>query len=226
VAPLLFGEAGGPGRGLWPAFSQCGNDEFSCNSGERTSPIVQWLRELAVDVNRRWPKGAGVGVIGMCLTGAFPLAMLREQVVVAPVLCQPTLPFSPWNITARFGWFTDKDALAISVDDLRHAKERREVPILGLRYKGDWRCRQERFDRLQKEFGTRFDPLVLEGSHHSTLGGDFCDLAFQRVVTFLKKQLYLRASLIDDPPAAAVAGAACPTKPAACAAASHHGSME
>ena len=47
------------------------------------------------DVCRRVSEHARgpVGVIGMCLTGAFPLALLGEGVQAA-VLCQPTLPFN------------------------------------------------------------------------------------------------------------------------------------
>jgi hypothetical protein len=35
-----------------------------------------------------------IGAIGMCYTGIQPLAMLRCKAVVAPVLCQPAVPFS------------------------------------------------------------------------------------------------------------------------------------
>jgi hypothetical protein len=34
-----------------------------------------------------------IGVIGMCLSGILPLSLLANPHVVAPVLCQPTLPF-------------------------------------------------------------------------------------------------------------------------------------
>jgi hypothetical protein len=188
--------------------------------------VVQWLRELARDAWRQWPAGKGVGVIGMCLTGAFPLAMLREDVVIAPVLCQPTLPFSPWNVFAPLGWFTDKPALAISVDDLRHARDVRTVPILGIRYEGDWRCPKERFERLGGEFKSRFDSLVLSGSHHSTLGGDFCDLAFQKVVWFLRQQLLAPGESGSGLPRAPVPAGTCSRQPAPCSVASHHGSLE
>ena len=226
VAPLFFGEPGGEGRGIRPAFSHCDDDEFACNSGRATSPIVKWLRELTVEAYARWRHGKGVGVVGMCLTGAFPLAMLREQVVVAPVLCQPTLPFSPWNPFVRFGWFTDTKALAVSDDDLRYARDERDVPLLGIRYEDDWRCPKERFERLQHEFGSRFDSLVLKGSHHSTLGGDFCDVAFQKVVTFLKRQLLSPAAGGSERPPASGAVPTCPSKESPCGAVSHHPSME
>jgi hypothetical protein len=34
----------------------------------------------------------GVGVIGLCLTGGFGLAMAVDPVVIAPVLGEPSLP--------------------------------------------------------------------------------------------------------------------------------------
>ena len=36
--------------------------------------------------------GPGVGVVGMCVTGGFALAMMVEPAVVAPVVAQPATP--------------------------------------------------------------------------------------------------------------------------------------
>jgi dienelactone hydrolase len=188
VAPLLFGAPGGEGHALRYARQLCGREQFACNKGTATSPHTRWLRELMRDVRATWPQGAGVGVIGMCLTGAFPLALLREDVVVAPVLLQPTIPFNIWT---RFGWFTDTQALGVSDEDLAYAKQERNTPLLGLRYQKDWRCRGPRFRRLAREFGGRFYRLDLPGKGHSTLGAHFCDHAFQEISAFLNR--YLRA---------------------------------
>ncbi len=186
IVPLLFGEAGGSGHSIKYAASLCGKDQFACNEGEMTSPHVVWLRDLASEVWTRWPLGRGMGVIGMCLTGAFPLALLSDPHVKATVLCQPTLPI---NLFSRFGLFTDKKALALSPDDLKHAKERDDVPVLGLRYTGDWRARSQRFERLAKEFSTRFYRMDIVGNHHSTIALDYCDFAFDEVKAFLNQYL-------------------------------------
>lgn len=186
IAPLLFGEPGGEGAAFKYYRQICGGDRFACNRGEVTSPEVKWLMALVRDARGRWPAGKGVGVVGMCLTGAFPLAMLREPLVVAPVLCQPTVPFN------SFSWlrvFRDKDALGISPSDLDHVKTQTNMPILGIRYTGDWRCPRQRFARLTEELKDRFFRLDLEGKHHSTLGGDFSQEALLEVLAYFNVRL-------------------------------------
>jgi len=188
IVPLFFGKPGDD-TGLGSAKQICGDDQFACNRGAQTSPHVIWLRELAACVRQRWTAGKGVGAIGMCLTGAFPIAMLRAPEVVAPVLCQPTLPFSPRNLFHFFGWFTDQSALGLHPDDVKYAKEQTHMPILGIRYAGDRFCKTKRFERLTKEFPDRFYRLDVPGRHHSTLVGDFCPTAFAEVLAFFNQHL-------------------------------------
>jgi dienelactone hydrolase len=194
VLPLFFGKPG-ERHGIGSAGSICGDDQFSCNRAEQTSPHVKWLRELASCVRRQWPDGKGVGVIGMCLTGAFPLAMLRAPEVVAPVLCQPTLPFSPRNVLHFFGWFTNQNALALDPADVAYARNNTSMPILGIRYQGDRFCKKKRFERLTNEFKDRFYRLDMKGGHHSTLVSDFCSDAFTEVLAFFNR--YLRTTPDD-----------------------------
>lgn len=191
VVPLLFGEPG-ENKATRNIRRVCGDDRFACNRGHRTSPEVSWLRELARCARERWPDGKGVGVIGMCLTGAFPIPMLRAREVVAPVLCQPTLPFNRWNPLHAFGWLTDQRALAIDPADLAFAKTNTSMPLLGIRYRGDRKCRKERFERLTREFPDRFFRVDFPGRHHSTLVGDFCVDAFAEVLAFFNQ--YLRTT--------------------------------
>lgn len=188
VLPLFFGE---PGKrsGIGKASAICKDDQFSCIRAERTSPHVKWLRELASCARREWPDGKGVGVIGMCLTGAFPLAMLRAPEVVAPVLCQPTLPFGPRNIFHFFGWFLNSNALALDPEDVAYAKSSTQGPILGIRYRGDRLVKKKRFERLTREFPERFYRLDMPGRDHSTLVGDFCAEAFAEVLAFFNQHL-------------------------------------
>ena len=54
--------------------------------------IISWLRALAHEEHARCG-GPGVGAVGMCFTGGFALGMMVDDVVVAPVLSQPSLPF-------------------------------------------------------------------------------------------------------------------------------------
>lgn len=191
IAPLFFGDAGRKAR-TWTTLLNtlrvCGGNGFACGEAHQTSPHVAWLRGLVRTVRREWPEGSGVGVVGMCLTGAFPIALLQEPAVSAVVVCQPTLPF---NAFTRFGWFTDTGALGVAPDDLARARDDSEAPILGIRYTDDWRCRPERFTRLHDEFAGRFYRMDLVGSGHSTLASDLCPLALDEVSGFFAR--FLRA---------------------------------
>jgi hypothetical protein len=121
----------------------------------------------------------------MCLTGAIPIAMLRDPIVKAAVACQPTVPF---NSFTPLGLFTKKSGLGLSPDDLAAAR-RSSAPILGIRYASDPLCTNARFRRLTAEFGSRFYRMDLTGAGHSTLGHHLCQLAAQEVTAFFDSTL-------------------------------------
>jgi dienelactone hydrolase len=103
-APVLLSsvDARNPERILpAPLLGLCISREFYLFASGKSSPIVQWLKELARLAHRECG-GPGVGVIGMCLTGNFALAMAVDPAVVAPVLAQPSLP-SHKRATRRVG---------------------------------------------------------------------------------------------------------------------------
>ena len=94
VLPVLFGTAGKPVSTGYVAaqFAHvCISREFAAFAKRRSSPVTVWLRALCRDVHQRCG-GPGVGVIGMCATGGFALAMMADPSVIAPVLSQPSLP--------------------------------------------------------------------------------------------------------------------------------------
>ena len=130
VLPHLFGEDGRPpsaGYTLASLARTCVSREFTILALGRTSPITTWLRALARDEHGRCG-GPGVGAVGMCLTGGFALAMMVDEVVLAPVLSQPSLPF-PLGAARR-------RAIGISDADTRRVVERvaAGVCVLGLRF--------------------------------------------------------------------------------------------
>src|SRR4029079_14226779 len=97
----LFGTAGrdplanGPMRarlyGLRSMGAACISREFTVFAMGKSSPVVRWLRSLAAREHARCG-GPGVGVVGMCFTGGFALALAADARVLAPVLSQPSLP--------------------------------------------------------------------------------------------------------------------------------------
>jgi dienelactone hydrolase len=94
----------------------------------------------------------------MCLTGGFALALMVDDVVVAPVLSQPSLPFP-------IGKGRKKD-VGISTADLLRVKQRAEAgtSVLGLRFTGDPACPPERFERLREELGDHFIAVEIDSS--------------------------------------------------------------
>ncbi|MBM4128285.1 MAG: hypothetical protein FJ247_13285 [Nitrospira sp.] len=153
--PLLFGETGrfSPASGLW-AYWFRGMAEFGLG-GEwgvptnGSAPIVSWLRGAVQTIGNRHAQQR-IGIIGNCMTGPIPLALLDHPRVRAAVVAQPALPM-------RFWWYTDTDrtSLGLSADDLEIAKQS-PAKIYGLRFETDCMADRAKHLTLRHEFGDRF----------------------------------------------------------------------
>lgn len=169
VLPELFGESG---RDMSPeahgllgtartaaraARDICVSREFTLFAVGRTSPAIPWLRALARHEHERCG-GPGVGAVGMCLTGGFALAMATDEVVVAPVLSQPSLPLAIGRRRASTTDISDED---LSVVEQRCAAG---LPVLGLRFRGDRASPGARFEGLRQRLGDAFVAVELEDS--------------------------------------------------------------
>ena len=165
--PSLFGTDGAPttNKALATVMPRaCVSKEFTALAIGKTSPITIWLRSLAASLHDECG-GPGVGAIGMCFTGGFALAMMVDEVVVAPVLCQPSLPLP---MGAKRG-----ADLGISAADLRIVKERVDAgcPVLGLRFTEDSFV-GTRFDTLRTELGDGFIAVEIDSSPGNAHGFD------------------------------------------------------
>jgi hypothetical protein len=100
----------------------------------------------------------------MCLTGGFALAMMVDDVVLAPVLSQPSLPF-PLGASRR-------RAIGISEEDTRRVVERVAAGtcLLGLRFSGDRASPPERFETLRALLGDGFVGIELDSSPGNRYG--------------------------------------------------------
>lgn len=117
--------------------------------------------------------GRRVVVMGSCLTGGFPLAMLDLPCVRTAVLCQPALPFKTW-----FGdWTRDADSWAIPAEIeaavLKTLARDPSKRILGFHYYEDPAAPFRKFEALHGKLGpkleNRFRPVVvLRGSSRMT----------------------------------------------------------
>ncbi|HLI55191.1 MAG TPA: dienelactone hydrolase family protein [Acidimicrobiales bacterium] len=158
VLPHLFGTPGRAPSGRYAVQSLaqvCISREFSGLALGRSAPIVDWLRALARAEHARCG-GPGVGVVGMCYTGGFGLAMAVDDAVLAPVLSQPSLPFP-------IGEARRKD-IQLSAEDWRRVTAREDLCVLGLRFSGDKAVPPERFETLRARLGDRFISVVLDSS--------------------------------------------------------------
>jgi dienelactone hydrolase len=203
VAPQLYGTPGAPEIAALAgkAFAQvCVSREFTLFARRRESPIADWLRALSRSEHRRHG-GRGVGVIGMCFSGGFALAMMVDDSVMAPVLSQPSLPVA---IPASRGKELGLPPEALSRIRQRCAAE--DLCVLGLRFSADKMAPRARFTRLEQELGDRFIGIEIDSSlgnphgikpwAHSVLTREYNDepghptrAAFERVLALFDRQL-------------------------------------
>ncbi|AUX28272.1 MULTISPECIES: dienelactone hydrolase family protein [Sorangium] len=189
VLPDLFGTAGRdplqPSRlsGALYALSTmakaCVSKEFTVFATGRSSPVVDWLRTLAASEHERCG-GPGVGVVGMCFTGGFALAMAADARVLAPVMSQPSLPFGLTESRRR-----SVDCDPATLDAVAQRCDREGLRVIGLRFKGDPLVPEERFQFLRERLGDGFVAVELEQAdghpegplkkHHSVLTGALID---------------------------------------------------
>ena len=160
VMPHLFGEDGRPMSVGYVARSfvgSCISKEFTVLARRRTSPVMAWLRALAADEHARCG-GPGVGAVGMCFTGGFALGMMVDEVVVAPVLSQPSLPLPTSAANRRDLGISDRDLAVV------RARAEAGTCVLALRFTGDRACPPERFAHLREELGDAFIGVELDSS--------------------------------------------------------------
>lgn len=198
VVPSIVGRDGHPcqvGSGL----SLCIRREVNFFATSASSPALPWLRELINTVVS--PDYRRFGVIGMCMTGGFALALAVDPRVVAAVAAQPALPITrlipqlpmPGEAkrSAALGVTRDVcERLTRRTNDQQEANLR----VRGYRFRDDWRSPAPRMIRLAdllgagaKTFPELDDPSPTE---HSTLtGGDHSPQARADVVKFLHDRL-------------------------------------
>ena len=187
VMPLLVGEVGREPSGGYIASSMrkiCISREFTTMAMQKTSPIIGWLRALAKQIHQE-VGGVGVGAVGMCFSGGFALGMMVDDIMVAPVLSQPSLPFA---VGAR-----RSADLNLSESDEARVIERAQAgcQVLGLRYTGD-KLVGTRFDSLRKLLGDAFIAVEFASTtkqDHSVLTEQIQEEGVVRVLNFFQEKL-------------------------------------
>ena len=163
----------------------CVAREFTSLAMNRTSPVIAWLRALAKN-DHATAGGRGVGAVGMCFSGGFALGMMLDDIMVAPVLSQPSLPFPVGKRRGR--------DLNLSPDDAEEVARRAAAgcQVLGLRFSED-KLVGDRFSALRELLGDAFVAVELPSSKpsdHSVLTEQRDEASVQRVLAFFREKLH------------------------------------
>jgi dienelactone hydrolase len=184
VMPQLFGKPESGKNALTIATTLarvCVRREFTKLATRETSPVAGWLRSLSRELHSELG-GPGVGALGMCFTGGFALAMMVDDSVAAPVLCQPSAPFPVSRSRAA--------DLNLSPADLDTVRRRAAggCQVLGLQYDKD-PATGSRFETLTKEIGDAFIRVDFPGRKHSTVTVHRRQEGVDRVLAFFQEKL-------------------------------------
>lgn len=183
--PSLFGRDGAVPTvedGIASFKRACVSAEFRAFATNESSPVTQWLRALARFAHEECG-GPGVGAIGMCFTGNFALTMMLEPAMLAPVVCQPSLPLD------------DPAGINMAPDELAHVRtrlERDDLTVMAYRFEGDKHCRAQRFAAYREALGDRFVARVLPDNAANANTPPF----FEKVVA--SPHSVVTAHLIDE----------------------------
>jgi dienelactone hydrolase len=187
LMPSLVGTPGREMSGGYLASSMakvCVSREFSNMAMHQTSPIISFLRALARNLHQE-VGGPGVGAVGMCFSGGFALAMMVDDIMVAPVLSQPSMPFPVGKARGADLNLSPDDALVVA----RRAAE--GCQVLGLRFTED-KAVGTRFETLRNLLGDAFLAVELPSakkSDHSVLTEQRDDASVQKVLAFFQEKL-------------------------------------
>jgi hypothetical protein len=183
VMPSLVGTPAKGPSGPYIAQSMvkvCVSREFTHLALNQTSPVIGFLRALARSLHLE-VGGPGVGAIGMCFSGGFALGMMVDDIMVAPVLSQPSMPFPVGAARGADLNLSPDDRLAVA----RRASE--GCQVLGLRFTGD-RAVGTRFESLRELLGDAFIAVELPSSKptdHSVLTEQRDEASVRQVIDFL-----------------------------------------
>jgi dienelactone hydrolase len=151
--PHLFGVVG-QRQPLRNALRLCVSREFAYLRAGVSAPVTRWLRALVAQISADNAQ-SNVGVIGMCLTGAFVIPLILHPSVVAAVAAQPSVPLSALHLLTGWEGGEQAAALNVSAEDIAAARTRLQSGdshLLAVRCRADRLCPAAKLQRLQQEF--------------------------------------------------------------------------
>jgi dienelactone hydrolase len=159
VLPSVFGKDGAPT--MADSVKQiCVRREVHVIARRGVSKDVVWLKDfIEAHVAN---DDAGFGVIGMCFSGNFALALAVDERVKAAVVAQPALPIWP-------------SSLGLSTEDQTALRARQDLSVRGYRFRGDCRSPGAKLasaERLLGEKRIHTFTFPTPAPRHSTLTGE------------------------------------------------------
>jgi len=161
--------------------------EFKLFAKNQSSPVVDWVKALCRGL-RDEHGTAGVGVIGMCLTGNFAISLMADDSVLAGVASQPSMPLADQASLHM----TDGEVAAV------RSKLDKHGPMMALRFSGDKLCTATKFEAIDRTFNDdrqRIKLIELPGKGHSVLtldliqGGQLAQQALDDVLAYFTEKL-------------------------------------
>jgi len=213
--PLLFGEplAYSPNLNY---VRLCINKEFAYLKSNTSAPVCDWVRSFANHLGQGG-SGRNIGVIGMCVTGAFAIPVIIDSKVKTVVISQPAIPVSMTYYLTKKGEGSWMEKLNITDADLDNAVatvKQENLHVIVQRFKEDRLCPQQRAQRIANAFGEsaswfEYDrPRPEADKPHALLTIEYdkaeCSpenptrVALARVVSFLHE--HLDGQPTDSPP--------------------------
>lgn len=178
VIPSLFGRDGAA-KAVDSIWQICVRREVHVLARHGVSASVGWLRDF-VDQHVALRRDESYGVVGMCFTGNFALALAVDPRVKGAVVAQPSLPLWPGS-------------LGLSQEDCASLRARRDLRVQGYRFRCDWMSPAAKLNAAQGLLGPeRMQVFSLGGPNerkHSTLTRDRDENAVTGVRTFLMERL-------------------------------------
>ncbi|WP_439592824.1 dienelactone hydrolase family protein [Microbacterium sp.] len=176
VVPSIVGRDGSPT--MVDTLTQiCIRREVHLFARDGVSRAVPWLRRFAT---AHVGRGGRYGVVGMCFSGNFALALAVDPDVAAAVVAQPAVPFFA--------------GLGLSDDDRRALGAREKLCVQAYRFDGDLLSREKTVALAEELLGDRRmdvrrlpKPAMMA---HSTLTGEHRSTeSVARVRAFLRERL-------------------------------------
>ncbi len=110
--------------------------------------IIKWLRLVTQNIAEKH-HGQKIGIIGMCLTGSLPLALLDNENIHAVVTAQPSLPL--WERSED-----EANSLDLSRKEWETAVSRAKSEggpfVYGVRFEKDKRADRKKHQHMKKVF--------------------------------------------------------------------------